>query len=138
MRVKKLLFLLLVIGVVASVGRVLLWSDGPATGPNNADGRAKAGGSTPTYIRSVTPQQVAEGTVYAVRPTRAGRLADRGALDVAWTQAVARGVPNRDGLRQQFLCHPLSVVARAKPTWDLETWRPTVGGVRTMLQACNP
>lgn len=136
---KKLLFLLLVVGVVAFVGRSFLLSDAPQDAPGNPAGdRAAAGRTPPTYIASVTPQEVAEGTVYAVRPTRAGRLADRAALDIAWEQAVTQGVPDRAGLRQQFLCHPMSVVARAKPTWDLESWRPTVGGIRTMIQACNP
>ncbi len=135
---KKLLFLILVVGVVALVGRGFLVSDTPAPGGADADDRAQTQRSTRAFIASVTPEVVPEGTVYHVRPTRAGRLADRAELDLAWTQAVSRGVPDRTGLRQQFLCHPLSVVARAKPTWDLESWRPVVGGMRTMLQACNP
>ncbi len=135
---KKLLFLILLVGVVALVGRGFLVSDTPAPRGADADDRAKTQRSTPAFIASVTPEVVPEGTVYHVRPTRAGRLADRAELDLAWTQAVSRGVPDRAGLRQQFLCHPLSVVARAKPTWDLESWRPVVGGMRTMLQACNP
>lgn len=135
---RKLLFLILVVGVVALVGRGFILSDTPAPGSPEAEDRARTRSSDVTFIASVTPEAVSEGTVYHVRPTRAGRLADRAELDLAWTQAVARGVPDRAGLRQQFLCHPLSVVARAKPTWDLETWRPAVGGLRTMVQACNP
>lgn len=102
----------------------------------------EAGASTATkqrdYIADVTAEEVPEGTVYHLRPTRAGRLADRDELSVAWRQAVRRGVPDQPGLRQQFLCHPMSVIARAKPTWDIETWRPTVGTIRTMVAACNP
>jgi hypothetical protein len=75
---------------------------------------------------------------YHVRPTRAGRVAVGDGLDEAWNQAVAKGVPNRSGLRQQFLCHPLSIIARTKSTWDLESWRPTVGLQNTMLSGCNP
>ncbi len=133
---RKVLILLLFAGIVATVGRTLLVSTPPTeaasgrTAPHRAD-------RTP-YILTVSPAAVPEGTVYHVRPTRAGRLADRSELDTAWQQAVARGVPDRANLRQQFLCHPLSLVARAKPTWDLETWRPAVGGLRTMLAACNP
>lgn len=89
-------------------------------------------------IRSVTVSAMAEGTRYLVAPTRTGRLAGGESLNLAWRQTVAQGVPNRPGLKQQFLCHPLSVVARAKSTWNLEDWRPTVGLTRTMLAGCNP
>lgn len=141
---KKLLFLILVVGVVAVIGRTMVNTTAP-----DADGKRGSGSTTSSsrsqndvadrdFISSVVADAEAEGTVYHVRPTRAGRLADRGELDIAWTQAVARGVPDQAGLRQQFLCHPLSVVARAKPTWDLESWRPAVGGIQTMLAACNP
>lgn len=139
---KKLLFLIMVIGVVAVVGRTLFVATVPSsdgrTGTGGATGRGSADGSERQFISSVTSSSEPEGMVFHVRPTRAGRLADRDELDIAWEQAVARGVPDQAGLRQQFLCHPLSIVARGKPTWDLETWRPTVGGLRTMLAACNP
>lgn len=90
------------------------------------------------YISSVTVTDTSFGPVYQVRPTRAGRIAGNPELRIAWRQAVAAGVPDRRGLHRQFLCHPMSIVARAKPTWDLESWRPTVGMVDTMLAACNP
>ncbi len=90
------------------------------------------------FIASVTVEQDYSGTTYRVRPTRAGRMASNSELDIAWRQAVRAGVPDRKGLRRQFLCHPMSIVARAKPTWDLESWRPTVGMVDMMLAGCNP
>lgn len=129
---KLLLVALVLVGLVAG-GRAALDSmvapGSAAEGPDRAPRE---------FILLVTPERTAEGTVYHVRPTRAGRLAGRPQLDTAWRQAVSRGVPDRANLRQQFLCHPLSMVARAKPTWDLEAWRPAVGGLRTMFAACNP
>jgi hypothetical protein len=88
------------------------------------------------WMRVVSPNDY---PTYRVRPTRAGRIA--GAQELAgpaWRQAVAAGVPDTPGMRQQFLCHPYSIIGRAKPTWDLEPWRPTVGMTRTILAACNP
>lgn len=90
------------------------------------------------YIASVQKVWDGPGEVYRVRPTKAGRAAGLEELRIAWRQAVRRGVPDRAGLRDQFLCHPLSIIARGKPTWDLETWRPNVGLSRTMLSGCNP
>ncbi len=105
--------------------------DKPAASANNRD-------KSPVYIASISEIQEMEGLVYRVRPTRAGRLADWEGTQQAWRQAVQQGVPDRAHLRQQFLCHPLSIVGRGKPTWDLEVWRPEVGLERTMLAACNP
>ena len=143
---KRLLLLVLVVAVVALFARTYVVADsGPGdraqqSGKANTGQDPGSGRQDPrTFIASVVVDEAPDGTtVYHVRPTRAGRLADRSALDIAWTQAMAKGVPDRANLRQQFLCHPLSVIARAKPTWDLESWRPTVGGVRTILAACNP
>ena len=91
-----------------------------------------------SYIASVSEVWENSGLVYRVRPTQAGRLADWSGIQQAWKQAVRNGVPNRPHLRQQFLCHPLSIVARGKSSWDLEAWRPEVGLQQTMLAACNP
>ena len=107
-------------------------------GPSSAQAPVRSDAQDTRYIRSVTSQRFAEGVVFNVHPTRAGRVAVGDALDDAWREAVAKGVPDRAGLRQQFMCHPVSVVARAKQSWDLETWRPTVGLLRTMLNGCNP
>ena len=90
------------------------------------------------YIASVRTVDDSRGEIYRVRPARAGRTAGIEELRIAWRQAVRRGVPDRSGLRDQFLCHPLSIIARGKPTWDLESWRPSVGLSRTMLSGCNP
>jgi hypothetical protein len=111
-------------------------------GSNNRPTQGDSGkepGDRENYIANVQVLRVSAGTVYRVRPTRAGRLATPQALRTqAWRQAVRQGVPDRNGLQHQFLCHPYSIIARTKPTWDLESWRPTVGLTRTMLAACNP
>lgn len=131
-----LVILVLVGAAVLVVNVVGLSAPVEAIGSDREPAREDGGGRR--YIAQVTTHEEAEGLVYQVRPTRAGRAASRDELDIAWKQAVRKGVPDRRGLRQQFLCHPLSVVARTKPTWDLETYRPTVGLVRTMLAGCNP
>lgn len=110
----------------------------------SSSGRAGAGGSAPSstqvpkYIASVTTSIENGVTRYHVRPTRAGRAILGDEVDQAWDQTVGLGVPNQAGLRQQFMCHPLSFIARGKRSWDLESWRPTVGLKRTMLAFCNP
>lgn len=107
---------------------------------DSRDAGSRGGGdrASQQYISSVAIWREPEGTVYGVRPTRFGRLANRDELEIAWRQAVRKGVPDSASLKDQFLCHPLSFVARAKPTWDLEDWRPDIGLTRVMLNACNP
>jgi hypothetical protein len=118
---------------------------GEVTGDGSADSSGDGSGGSESsssgqrkYIASVATSVENGTTRYHVRPAGAGRAALGDQLDLAWDQAVGLGVPDRAGLRQQFLCHPLSFVARAKPTWDLESWRPTVGLKRTILALCNP
>lgn len=108
------------------------------SGQREAEKSASSSAPEPKYIASVSTSVENGSTRYHVRPTRAGRAALGEQIDVAWDQVVARGVPDRAGLRQQFMCHPLSFVARGKRTWDLETWRPTVGLKRTLTELCNP
>lgn len=122
----------LTVDIQAGQATAAPWHNTPGPTPQSD------GSGTPEFIRSVTVSPMSEGTRYNVAPTRAGRLATGDALTFAGRQAVAKGVPDRPGLEQQFMCHPLSIVARAKPTWDLEDWRPTVGLTRTMMMACNP
>lgn len=134
---KVVIFVAVLTAAVLAGRGIMMMQDAPsAAAPGN--GSSAAAGTAKSFVRSVQVESVDEGTVYHVKPTRAGRLAGGSQLNRAWRQAVARGVPDQAGLRQQFLCHPLSVIARVKPTWDLESWRPTVGGTRTMLAACNP
>ena len=122
-----------VLGTVGATG------DGGATASQRSSGGAgSSSGREPNYIASVTTSIENGVTRYHVRPTRAGRVALGDQLDQAWDQAVGLGVPDVAGLRQQFMCHPLSFVARGKRSWDLESWRPTVGLQQTMVALCNP
>ena len=43
---------------------------------------------------------------------------------------------NATGLWEQYDCHCLA--ARNKNPWNLEPWRPAVGGMQTIAKACNP
>jgi hypothetical protein len=90
------------------------------------------------YVAKVSVVREASGLTYRVTPTRQGRLVSDTAMKAMWRQAVRLGVPNQRNLRQQFRCHPLSMIARLKPSWDLELWRPRVGLRNTMLAGCNP
>ncbi len=121
------------LGVVGVTG-----AGSPESGQGASGDSEPSSGEEPNYIASVTTSIENGTTRYHVRPTRAGRAALGDQIDVAWDQTVAKGVPDRAGLRQQFKCHPLSFVARGKRSWDLESWRPTVGLKQTMLELCNP
>lgn len=142
-KVLLVLTLLASVVAVASVagGRWVLDQVLPAgvhAEPAPSPSAATASSHRVKLIAHVEPDDQPDGIIYHVTPTRAGRLAMGADLDAAWEQAVALGVPRRSSLRYQFLCHPLSLIARAKTTWDLEAWRPNVGQWRTMLAGCDP
>ncbi|MED7666296.1 DUF2599 domain-containing protein [Pseudomonas moraviensis subsp. stanleyae] len=42
---------------------------------------------------------------------------------------------NNHGMRHQLICH--LAIARDKPEWNLEPWRPDVGYQRTLEAGCN-
>ncbi|MEK1841739.1 MAG: DUF2599 domain-containing protein [Pseudomonas sp.] len=42
---------------------------------------------------------------------------------------------NTHGLRHQLICH--LAIARDKPQWNLEPWRPDVGYAQTLAAGCN-
>ena len=90
-------------------------------------------------ISKVTRASTSQGVTYRVQPTALGRAASETVHVISgWPEAVRKGVADRTGLREQYLCHPLSQVARVKSTWNLDTWRPTVGLAATVAAACNP
>ncbi|GIG41719.1 DUF2599 domain-containing protein [Cellulomonas phragmiteti] len=89
-------------------------------------------------IKSVVKTSSTQGTIYKVTPTAYGRVATELALWATWTESVSKGVPNRQNLQEQLICHPMSYVARVKSTWNLDTWRPTVGLAKTIAASCNP
>lgn len=79
-----------------------------------------------------------------VRPTLYGRNHAAQGADVALREAIIAAHPTpltitssiHHSLLEQLRCH--AMFAAAKPTWDLETWRPDVGFTRTVLAECNP
>lgn len=115
--------------------------DAATSGSESADGPKTPGESSTDARRLIASVKVSteKGVPrYHVRPTRAGRTAFGDDLDEAWRQTVAKGAPDQRGLKNQFLCHPMSIIARGKSTWDLESWRPAVGLRSTILAGCNP
>ncbi|WP_084226129.1 DUF2599 domain-containing protein [Corynebacterium singulare] len=54
-----------------------------------------------------------------------------------WNEAKSKGVSDTGSLHNQIVFHPLSQVARVKPSWNLEDWRPDVGLPRTTAERCN-
>ncbi|MCH9816421.1 MAG: DUF2599 domain-containing protein, partial [Actinomycetia bacterium] len=144
----KFLFALLVVGALAFGGAVALGVvplpaaleqvKDEAIGASDSAAQGAGSPDTKNYIAAVNISYENGVERYHVRPSKSGRAAVGDELDTAWRQAVAMGVADRANLEDQFRCHPLSVIARAKSSWDLETWRPNVGLSRTMLAGCNP
>nr|WP_297428017.1 DUF2599 domain-containing protein [uncultured Actinotalea sp.] len=90
-------------------------------------------------INKVTRTTTSRGYIWEVQPTAYGRAAAEWIHAAwGWPEAVRKGVPNSQGLQEQYLCHPMSQVARVKPTWNLDSWRPTVGLPATIAALCNP
>lgn len=76
-----------------------------------------------------------EGTRYMVFPTVLGRAMQSPIPETTgWNEAQSKGVADTGSLHNQSVCHPLSQVARVKPSWNLEDWRPDVGLPRTIAE----
>ncbi|WP_330231259.1 DUF2599 domain-containing protein [Nocardia sp. NBC_00508] len=93
-------------------------------------------------VDHVTWTETIDGPRLLVFPTQAGRQTTfPGSDERAWQEVLARsadaGVP---GMRDQFLCHWAwaRLVQPAKPSWNLEPWRPAVGYPATVEARCNP
>jgi hypothetical protein len=120
-----------------------------------------------TYIRWVSVQQQAQGTVVSVRPTERGWLALAECVasncgkvfDSLWsdyleaTRDMAGDYPGiqSEGIRQQLECHVAGIPliwyrntfqGRDKQTWNLETWHPSSADIRDYIfplsKSCNP
>ncbi len=90
-------------------------------------------------IASVTRKSVSQGTTWAVQPSAYGRAAAEWIHSTwGWPEAVRKGVPSRQGLKEQYICHPMLQAARFKSYWNLDSWRPTVGLTATLVAICNP
>lgn len=92
-----------------------------------------------SLIDRVEVEEHPEGKRYKVFPTALGR-AMRSPIPetVGWNEAKSKGVADTGSLHNQFVCHPLSQVARVKSSWNLEDWRPDVGLPGTLKALCNP
>jgi hypothetical protein len=85
-----------------------------------------------------------EGYRLQVHPTVFGRTVGDRHSARALQQSIRLALPTPIGLsgsvteslRNQLRCH--AAFAPDKPVWDLETWRPDVGYLSTVLHACNP
>lgn len=92
-----------------------------------------------SLIKSVRVENQPQGRRYIVTPTVVGRAISSPVPETAgWSEAKAKGVANTNSLRNQYVCHPLSQVARVKSSWNLESWRPDVGLPATLRALCNP
>ena len=62
---------------------------------------------------------------------------DEATIAAAWGSIVRRHPDvDRPGMRDQYACHV--AFAPTKDAFYLEPWRPAVGYVRTVAEACNP
>ncbi|MEL4505870.1 DUF2599 domain-containing protein [Luteococcus sp. H138] len=77
---------------------------------------------------------------WLITPTELGRTAPLTVLTAeGWAQARrAGGIPDTASLKNQFVCHPTSGVARSKPSWNIEAARDASNFLETMAAGCNP
>lgn len=109
----------------------------------DADGHSDA--QLTTYAGAVLVKSVKKSSEkgkprYLITPTKVGRATPSAIhAKTGWAQAKRKGVDRpTKGLFEQYVCHPMSQVARVKSTWNIESWRPTVGMARTVAARCNP
>ena len=83
-----------------------------------------------------------DGARLLVYPTAAGRHTDFPGSDLRAWREIRTADPGADtaGMWDQFRCHWewARLIARDKPSWNLEPWRPAVGYAATVDAACNP
>ncbi len=96
----------------------------------------------PAYIASVRWVRDTRGRSLHVVPTAAGRVTkDDGAQGDAWREVVRRAPDAATAtMRAQFDCHwqYARLAQPAKPSWNLETWRPVVSAQAMFDARCNP
>jgi len=100
----------------------------------------------PPYVAHVEWAKWGDLSSLRVYPTESGRLAagqigTNAQADEAWTEVLTLS-PDADipGMRAQFDCHwQLAEFAMpGKTSWNLEPWRPEVGGEEMVATHCNP
>ena len=96
----------------------------------------------PAYIASVRWVRDTRGRSLHVVPTAAGRVTkDDGAQGDAWREVVRRAPDaSSSTMHEQFDCHwqYARLAEPAKPSWNLETWRPVVSAQAMFDARCNP
>lgn len=113
-----------------------------------ADGQKLAGSPTvrveavvgAVLVSSVSTESWRGQPRWMITPSTLGREAPLPLLTAeGWAQARrAGGIPNTASLRNQFVCHPTSGVARSKPSWNIEAARNASNLWDTMAAGCNP
>ncbi|MHC8333199.1 DUF2599 domain-containing protein [Pseudomonas sp. LB3P25] len=76
----------------------------------------------------------------AITPTPCARETQPEQTPFLWDELTrdysnSRYWKNTHGLRHQLICH--LAIARDKPQWILEPWRPDVGYEKTLAAGCN-
>jgi len=98
--------------------------------------------AAPPFIARVQWVRGSGGRSLHIVPTASGRSAQGAADDdEAWSE-VLRLAPDTDqpGMRAQFDCHWTfaRLVQPAKPSWNIEPWRPVVSESQMVDARCNP
>lgn len=109
----------------------------PAPAPAAAESAAVR-----SYIFNATWITFEAGLRLQVKPTDYGRNNARFNVDTAWNQVLAKAgrrpltSAQYSSLYKQFRCH--TEIARYKPYWNLESWRPNVSYAAVKAAFCNP
>lgn len=84
-----------------------------------------------------------EAWTLKVTPTQCGRQIDETQTNAAYAELLKKfgeaaewNEENGGGMRRQLVCH--LVLARNKPTWNLEPFRPNVSHQESLDADCNP
>lgn len=98
---------------------------------------------TGTWKKRHDPGINRQAWTLAVTPTQCGRRIDESQHNAAYAELVNKfsGAPewneeNGGGMRHQMVCHV--DIARNKPTWNLEPFRPDVSRQESVDAGCNP
>lgn len=77
---------------------------------------------------------------FSITPTPCARRTPPEGTPYLWDELTrdysnSRYWNNTHGMRHQLICH--LAIARDKPQWNLEPWRPDVGYEKTLAAGCN-
>lgn len=101
----------------------------------DAHSTARTGGPLVESVRWV--ERGGRASLAVIPAARLREGPDDAAIDAAWERILALAPrAHRAGMRDQFVCHVR--FAPTKAAFYLEPWRPAVGYVRTVAEACNP